>query len=163
MNQNLQYKKQLEKERDSILMQIHTLRAKYDRIKDDLRSLVEQIAVRELVVTDHAIERFKERVIDIPVKKIKQILTSGELTEAYRRKGDGRYGIKELPNVVVQITDFAVVTVINTALPEERLELLSHYMNYYIDELALKYTGHEVNIMKIKTFKHLYWRNQIAA
>jgi hypothetical protein len=161
---HLDKKKQLQRERDSILMQIRTLKEKAEKISVELVELEKVIDVRELAVTDHAIERFKQRAIDIPTKKIRQMLTSNELTQAYRKKGDGVFTVAGMPHIRAVIRDFTIITVINTSDPEERIKMLREYMNYYIEELALKYTSEpEVKIMKLKTFKDRYWAHKKTA
>lgn len=150
---------ELTRERTLVLQQIYSLQQRSKAIEEELQTMEKEIEERELVVTDHAIQRFRERVADLPRTQVKKILTNESLLKAYREKGDGRYVLEELPYVVVVVKDFAVITVISTDQPEEKLRVLKEYMEVFVEDLASKLTGNSDHVMKLRTFRKLYYKN----
>jgi hypothetical protein len=153
--------KHLQLQIDAYVKKIQEYQYKINKASSQMAELKKLKYIREIYVTEHAIKRFQERVLHIEGRKIRQLLSSKDLVEKYQNGGDGKYQLKDYPYVIVVIEKYRVMTVINKLNAEERLKMLSNYMDYFIDEIALKHTGHDVKIMKINTFRGLYWRNQL--
>ncbi len=95
----------------------------------------------KLTVSQHAIDRFRSRVMCLPVQKVKNILNCKELLNNFKQGGAGRYKLPvPFDYVVVAVQDFCVITCFNPNDPEERLELLKAYMPTWIDDRVKQLT-----------------------
>ncbi|HYH13583.1 MAG TPA: DUF4258 domain-containing protein [Flavisolibacter sp.] len=64
-----------------------------------------------LIVTQHAITRFQERVAPLGKEEIRKLLTTDSLLEAYRANTHGKYPLQGHKNIIVVIEKYKVVTV----------------------------------------------------
>jgi hypothetical protein len=127
---------------NSIDIEILKLQQEYKKVKQ-----------HGLTVTEHAIQRFQERILDLPRQRIKTILSSPELHAKYLRHKSEKYRIKEVPGCVVVIKDSKVITVYSSVDPFYRLMMLEKYMDYYIDCLITKHTSwQQVDVIPFKIF-----------
>lgn len=159
--QLLKQKKDLEKERQICLQRSYNLSQRANRITEQLSEIEKQIEIRVLAVTDHAYERFKERVMEIPDKRIKPILTDKKLLEDYKKHGNGNYALYDMPHIEIVIQDFAVVTVINRMNYLERAELLRAYINYFVDARVEQEISGSSKPLRLKTFRKYYYKSRV--
>lgn len=135
-----------------------------DKLQKKIESIKEQIAKEEqaakevtISVSEHAVLRFKERIMDLPATKIRKMLTNPELTEAYKKRGAGKYLLKEVPDALLVVTDGVIVTVVNRFSPEEKLKVLGEYMNYFVDSRV----AGEQTVMNFKQYRKWYYKYQV--
>jgi hypothetical protein len=145
--------------RNSLLKQIGDLKTEVCQVSEELARLQEPRDKKVLIVSGHAVERWKQRVSDIPSKKIRGILSSAALLNAYLKGGTGRYSIDAAPTVLVVIVDFVVKTVINKNEPEEKLRLLPLYLDYFVDQKIAEALGKPYTFMTFAKFRHAYYTN----
>lgn len=146
---------QMTSERKDLLKRLSKLNVLISSKEKELETL----KPKELSVSKHAIQRFKERVVAFSETKIRKILSDPELLEAYERNGSGEFLFKKLPNFVIVIRDYNVLTIYNKFDPKEELRVLSLYMEQYIEDLAKQALDPSHQIMKKSTFrKQLYKR-----
>lgn len=120
----------LRQERNSLLSERYKINLRLNEIKKEL-----DIAPEQLTVTSHAVQRFKERIQNVPDKIAKKILSDPNLIEKYKISGKGRFRLTAYPEVIVVISNFTVVTCFSKKDPQMKLQDLEIYMDYYIDEL----------------------------
>ena len=86
-----------------------------------------------LIVTEHALKRFKERVIGINSISAKKILSNKILFDQYKLKGAGRFVHPTYENLIIVIKDYKIITVFMKDDYDEKFEILKLYMNHVID------------------------------
>ena len=138
------------------------LRGRITNMQKDLGKLHAQIVdlQREvdrepdsLSVTKHAVERFKSRIMDLPEGKIRSMLSCKKLFERYKKGGAGRYRLPELSHCTVVIKDCNVVTVFNRNDPDEKIQALKKYMDYWIEQRFKQVEEPNTYIMKFRVFR----------
>lgn len=134
-------------EKQALQKQIDIVDKKINKLKKGR----EETATQGITVTEHAIERFKERIINIPERKIKQMLRSETLLNMIKVSGSGKYVLPEMPMCTVAVEDFTIVTVYNRHDPFYKLDMLSHYMKYWVN-MRVRSEFHDVEIMDFKEF-----------
>lgn len=73
-------------------------------------SEIESLKERELVVTDHAVLRYMERVMGFDIERIKADMLNEQTASLIKRLGNGKYPIGSGAKIVVK--DSAVVSVV---------------------------------------------------
>lgn len=108
----------------------------------NIQKQIELIKIKErrkgLILTDHAIERFRERIGCGSEDSIRKIVITEELLDKYISCDQTEVRILH-PNIVnceCVIIDSKIVTIINTFDPYKELERLGYYMKYYINCLC---------------------------
>jgi hypothetical protein len=66
----------------------------------------------ELMVSEHALDRFKERFYYDTDSKIENILCTDNLLKKVKENGDGRYLINGVPDCIAIINNFVITTVL---------------------------------------------------
>lgn len=139
-----------------LLIQKQQLGDKIDMVEVNILKLqqqAKQLSSVGLTVTEHAIERFRQRILDLPRQRIKQILSSKALYEKWKTVKGERYRVKEAAGCIAVIKDATVITVYSSIDPDYRLNVLSKYMDYFIDNLVEKHlNGLEIPVKPFKMF-----------
>jgi hypothetical protein len=139
-------------------------RSRYEQLsrqEDNIRTKIEDLNQKDkdLFITPHAITRFRERIMDLPNQKIKNILSDESLLNKYKENGPGRYKLPEpFTYVTVAVKDFSVITCFNQKDPEERIDLLRAYMDNWVEDRCKQVINPEWNIMALGAFKRKYYR-----
>jgi hypothetical protein len=143
----------LRKERNTLLNQRYKINQRLEQIKKEL-----DMPVDHLEVSNHAIQRFQERIENVPTKVARKILSESTLIEKYKRSGKGKFKLTAYPSVIVVISNFTVVTCFHIKDYRLRLEELEHYMDYYIDQLvASKLCGCTPKVNTLREFRKQYY------
>lgn len=119
-------------ERIKLSNQVKQLKLKEDK----LRKKLEACRPIELTISSHAIERYKQRIMDIPKAAIKKMLNDPELYRQHKAFGMGRFKSPALPNVIAVINQFTVITVYEESNVFLKLRVLRIYMSYFVDKIA---------------------------
>jgi ribosomal protein L15 len=77
--------------------------------KDTIIFKMEQLKSKELIISEHAILRYIERVLEINIEKIKSEILTDEIIERNKILGSGKY--KNNKKFEVVIKDNIVVTI----------------------------------------------------
>jgi DNA repair exonuclease SbcCD ATPase subunit len=149
--------KRLTLQREKVLKSLSTLDSKIATARTNMQRITEK--KNELEITEHAVERFKSRIMKLPNQKIKQLLKSKDLYEKYISRGAGKYKLSDdFPHAVAVVKDFTVITVYSRYDPIERLEVLKAYMQQqWIDDMVEQMFDPAKNVMKLKTFRQKYY------
>ena len=99
-----------------------------------LQEELEKCKLCKLSISTHAIQRFKERVENLPTKVIKSLIWKSDLREKYLKNGPGRHKLNNKPTVIAVIKDYTVITILNVSSPELKLQHLEQYMDYWIEK-----------------------------
>ena len=90
---------------------------------DELRRRLDELHSAPIMVTDHAIVRFLERVKGIDIEKLKQEITDPELIEQMRQQGDnGTFVVNNLQYVV---NDRVIVTMYPALMTDKQKRIES--------------------------------------
>lgn len=130
-------------------------------VKNNIAKLNQNKKQDRLKISDHCIERFKERVINIPKQKILKLLSSEELFIRYKEFGPGKYRLsKDYPNVIVVIEDFTTITCYLQFDYNEKLEVVKSWLDQWIEERANSLINEDLQIKPItlRTFKRKYYK-----
>jgi hypothetical protein len=111
--EKISYWKGVEKEVVSNLRK-HT--QQLNAIEDKL----ERLNAREIFVTTHAIERFRERIgpVDASLQYIRGILLTSQVENMIRTLTNGTFPVNE--NIQIVVEDHKVITVINSEIPKTK-------------------------------------------
>jgi hypothetical protein len=111
--EKISYWKGVEKEVVSNLRK-HT--QQLNAIEDKL----ERLNAREIFVTTHAIERFRERIgpINASLQYIRGILLTSQVENMIRTLTNGTFPVNE--NIQIVVEDHKVITVINSEIPKTK-------------------------------------------
>lgn len=123
-------RKELKQELNRLSILIDRGRKRIAQIQNEL----EGFEKKKLIVSEHAIKRFKERIENMPTKTIKTLFWQSNLQEKYLKHGAGRHRMNNKIGVIALIKDNTVITVLNDRDPMVRLEHLQQYMEYWIDK-----------------------------
>lgn len=123
-----------------------------DEIKKELEDVPE-----ELEVTLHAVQRFKERIENVPNKIAKSILSDDNLLRKYKEHGEGKYKLTKYPNVLAVVSNFKVVTVYPRTDVGLRLVELTKYMDYWIEKRCQQ-EYHTQPILPFKEFRKTLYK-----
>ena len=113
-----------------------------------------------LVITNHAVQRFRERVADIHVDKVRELLSHDSLMEKYLLYGPGTYCLYSKSSIAAVIRDATVVTVYSTNAKQEptvadKLSMYPKYMDYYVN-------NYNKPRMKFETYFKLNWKPDLS-
>ena len=123
------------------------------------KTRIKEIASVELIINDHAIDRFCERIMNIPRSKIKSLFSSDNLYKRYLEGGDGKYRLsQEYPYVIVCIRRSIICTCYNQVDSDERFFVLKSWIERWIDERVDAELGLDINPIKLKTFRKIHYR-----
>lgn len=112
----------------------------------------EKETVQELEVTAHAIERFKQRILNMPNTKVRKMLKDDALFRKVKNGGDGKYSLPQIPYCIVIVRDNAIITVYSKHDAEYRLDKLAHYMSYWVNRRIDQARGLNSEIMSFENF-----------
>ena len=113
----------------------------------------------KLSISEHAIDRFKERIVDIPRQKVIKLLSSQDIFDRYKEYGPGKYRLSEdYPNVILVIEDYTICTCYMQFDYKERLTMLKSWMDQWVDERVRQELGEEVHPIKLKTFRKKFYK-----
>jgi hypothetical protein len=138
--------RELKDERNRLLEDAFKIKNRVDEINKELS----ERAPEKLDITEHAIQRFQERIMILPISKIKKILTDPGLYEKYRKHGEGTYKLSEYPHIVAAVSNYRVITCYNAFDPKVRLRELEQYMEYYIERIVERI---DCPWLRVKTFR----------
>lgn len=111
-----------------------------------------------LTVSQHAVDRYRERIMNIPPTAARKILNDPALIEKCKKHGEGTYVLTNYPNVLCVIRNWTVITCYNRYAPEEKLRVLGPYMEYYIRTLAYRVDNPGVSLKTFKQFRKEYYK-----
>ncbi|MGN7818837.1 hypothetical protein ACTJJB_01835 [Chitinophaga sp. 22536] len=144
---------ELKAELNQLLDQRHRITNRIEQIRKQL-----DFKATELTVSQHAVDRYRERIMDIPPTAARKILNDPQLLEKHKRYGEGTYVLSNYPNVLCVVSNWTVVTCYNRYAPEEKLKSLGRYMDYYIDKLCHRVDNPGIPIKKFKQFRKDYYK-----
>lgn len=101
---------------------------------NDLQFKIANFKKSELIITNHALDRFQERIMTLPRQRVKSLLTDARLLTKYERRGPGKYQLKDMPDCICVVKDYTIVTVYSKNDPIEKLKVLQQWINYCIDK-----------------------------
>lgn len=86
----------------------------YQKLQDTEKGLKERIkdlekGAKELVVSEHAMLRYFERVMGVDLEEVKSIILSETLQSQWKILGNGKYPLKDTGKAVIK--DSVVVTI----------------------------------------------------
>lgn len=113
--------RELKREQKKLLSSKFKIEKRLSEIEGTLKVLEVE---RVLNVTEHAIQRFLERVQKVPTAIAKKILTEPGLLQRYMKHGPGKYRLKKYPHVTVVISDFSILTCYIPVPDEELLPVM---------------------------------------
>jgi septal ring factor EnvC (AmiA/AmiB activator) len=122
-----------QKEIASLRKQINTLESEVKQIMHQRDSIK-----RKIGISQHAVQRFRERILDIPVQKVKSLFMSDALVNKIIQHGDGKYVVPDYKNCVVVVADNVIVTCYERDTIEQRFDKLRMYMNYFVNQRAIQ-------------------------
>jgi hypothetical protein len=148
---------------EQLYIQRQKLQRAIDKIDERItrtRTNIQKIGKKDkLVITDHAVKRFRERVMDIPKQKVVKILGSQEMYDRYTQNGPGKYRIGgDYPHVVVVIEWYNVITCYLQTDIDEKLKLLQAYMDNWVDQRMEEMLGADKSPYKLQRFRKQYYK-----
>lgn len=133
----------------------HEIQKELDRKTQDMVSLqntIDNLHEEGITVAHHAVVRFKERIMNIPTKKINQLLRDKELEKAVKTYGDNTYRLKTVPNCLVVVKDYKVITCYSDSDIEWRIDRLEEYMKYWVNARVQQMLGKDRKIYGLTKF-----------
>lgn len=131
-----------------IQLRINALCNRKYELQQEMELLTEQIAQErinleqaknplKLTITEHAVQRFAQRIMKLPNAKIRAILSQPELLDKYLAKGDGKYRLKGMKHVTCVVNSGIIVTCYDNRVKDYilLLELARQYIHYRIDSM----------------------------
>jgi len=93
------------------------------KYRDQIQNIdkkLERLNAREIFVTTHAIERFRERIgpIDATPQYIRDILLTAQVENMIRTLSAGTFPVNE--NIQIVVEDNKIITVINSEIPKTK-------------------------------------------
>lgn len=119
---------------------------------ENLQKAIDNLHEEGITVSHHAVVRFKERIMDIPTKKINQLLKDKELEKAVKTYGDNTYRLKTVPNCLVVAKDYKIVTCYSDSDIEWRIDRLEEYMKYWVNTRVEQMLGRDRKIYGLTKF-----------
>lgn len=135
-----------------IQLEIEEYQKKIDIVKYKLNTDIPD----KLIISKHAIKRFKERIDNLPDKVIKSVLSDKILYNKYLEKGAGIFKLKTHPNILAVVSSYTILTVYSAFDAKMKLKCLEDYMVYWIEQRCQKaiYSDNEDVLIPIITFKN---------
>ena len=133
------------KDKTKLLLELNLLTPQLKELSKKVHDIQKQIELieskerrRGLIITDHAFDRFKERIGCYNNDTIRNMLITQDLINKYIscNQGDIRISHPNIDNCDCVISDGRIVTIINTYDPYRELDRLSLYMKYYVNTLC---------------------------
>lgn len=125
------------RKRDRLNKQIAEDRAKINELDAKISRIVES----GLNISNHAIERFKQRFMMMSNSQVKKILSHPDLLDKYRKGGPGYYSIPDCPKMKARIQDSTIVTVVNPFDLEVQFRYASEYVMYKVEHFIKQLEG----------------------
>ena len=146
--------------RDKIKRMLDTVDKNIIDVKNNIAKLNTNKAKDILKISDHAVARFKERVMDIPKQKILKLLGSEDLFNRHKEFGPGKYRLsKDYPNTIVVIEGYTIITCYLQFDSDERLEVIREWLYQWIEEKTEKVLDEDKNYpITLKKFKRNYYK-----
>lgn len=135
------FKPERERYHDSVRTELNTRltslvkrRAQTDREIEDIKNKLDKLpAPDKIIITNHAVERYQQRINNLPAKIVKKVLSDPTLLRRYKVHGSGLYRLADYPNVITVIVNFTIVTVKSDRDPKQQLVILEQYMDKWLD------------------------------
>jgi len=133
------------KDKARLILELNLLTPQLKELSRKVHNIQKQIELieikekkRGLILTDHAIDRFRERIGYGTEEFIRKNLITEELLNKYvsYNQSEVRISHPSIPNCDCVIIDSKIITIINTFDPYKELERLGYYMKYYINCLC---------------------------
>ena len=113
----------------------------------------------KLKASEHAIERFKERIWDLPKQKVVKLLCSDDLFNRFKEYGPGKFRLSSYyPNVIIVIKDFTIITCYDQFDPIERINITKAWLDRWIEERVSQELGEDIHPLRLKTFRKTYYK-----
>jgi hypothetical protein len=97
--------------------------------------------------------------MSVPTRVIKKILDDPGLLRKYKMHGEGTYKLLKYPHIVAVVSNYKVITCYGRFEAHLRLEELSKYMDYYIEELVhQKRNGFSYKIKSFREFRKTLYK-----
>lgn len=106
----------LKTQKSNISKEISLKQAHIQKITEKIKTL-SQGAGNEIIISEHAILRYIERVLQIPLEEIEQKIVSSTLKEQIKMLGDGSYPLENGKYRIV-VKDNIVVTILGDDMVE---------------------------------------------
>lgn len=113
LSKNEEEKRLLIEKRNKVSEQRNALTNEIELKIENIKSLkikIEQLKKKEVIVSEHAILRYLERVEGVDIEKIKERILNEEFKKAYNVLGDGKYPIEN--KFFVRVKGNVIVTVL---------------------------------------------------
>lgn len=132
---HLDKKRKLNLEYNTLSEQFVSLKKKISAVQNKINEIKNKEEEQGLLISAHAYDRYKERILNTRNRYIKKHLLTKDLINLVKNK-DGNFSHPNIKHLTVVVKDNTIVTLYKSFDVEKEFNYLTMYMNHFINLTA---------------------------